>query len=350
MARYAFILSYEHPRLSEAEALASLEAEGVPPENSERIERALFIEADELDERVSAASHRSATIRLAFKILDRKRPASDPLSLNIGAFSGVLEASKTFGVRAFTYDSRVAEKTEKLRLERRLGELFLERFPHLTVDLTSPDVWVAALYVRDSLSTGTLLCDAGVKDFHSRRPRRRPSFTPATLHPKIARIMVNLSKVGRGEVLLDPFCGVGGILIEAGLIGARVTGFDILRRRALGAKKNLEWTGVEPLGVLRADAAKPPIKRVSVMVTDPPYGISASTAKRSYEEIYGSLLNYACEALPPGGRLVFFHPERFSLRVPIGLALKETHSFSIRVHGSLTRILRVFEKRPKPKI
>src|SRR5438132_10142106 len=51
-----------------------------------------------------------------------------------------------------------------------------------------------------------------------RRPRMRPSFHPSTMVPKLARSLVNLSQAVPGSTFLAPFCGVGGILLEASLL------------------------------------------------------------------------------------------------------------------------------------
>lgn len=48
-----------------------------------------------------------------------------------------------------------------------------------------------------------------------------------TVNPKIARALVNLSGVKDKELFLDPFCGTGGILIEACMVGARIIGADV---------------------------------------------------------------------------------------------------------------------------
>jgi len=49
--------------------------------------------------------------------------------------------------------------------------------------------------------------------------------------------MVNLS--GARREVLDPFCGTGGVLIEAGLIGLEVYGFDIQQSMVEGCKEIL---------------------------------------------------------------------------------------------------------------
>ncbi len=47
----------------------------------------------------------------------------------------------------------------------------------------------------------------------ARKVTHRPFSLPISLHPKLARALVNLARVPMGGVLLDPFCGTGGILL-----------------------------------------------------------------------------------------------------------------------------------------
>ncbi len=341
---YAFILSYDHPELSVEEAVSSLVAENVEVQRRERVGRVLFIDSPSHEGRIVSASHRSATIRETIKTLCYEEEVGDPLRFDISKFRELLSRRGTFGVRASIYGSRRILASEGPIIERCLGSLFIEKFPHLKVDLTSPDIWIKAIYVKGRLAIGTLLCDSRNKGFSSRRPRRRPSFFPATLHPKLGRILVNLSKARRGEVLLDPFCGVGGILIEGGLVGIRVVGCELYDKLVVGARANLRWMKIQSLGIIRADSYKLPIKKADVVVTDPPYGTSASTAKRRPEDLYDSLLKFSSEILPRGGHLVLVHPNKLDLNVPRALELREVYSYRIRIHRSLTRVIRVFKK------
>lgn len=78
--------------------------------------------------------------------------------------------------------------------------------------------------------------DAEKKDME--KPYRRESLA---ISPRLARILINLSQTKTGEVLLDPFCGIGVILGEALLRGIDVIGVDIDREASENAKKNIEW-------------------------------------------------------------------------------------------------------------
>ncbi|NIP34812.1 MAG: methyltransferase domain-containing protein, partial [Thermoplasmata archaeon] len=73
----------------------------------------------------------------------------------------------------------------------------------------------------------------------------RPFSHPISLHPKYARAMVNLAKVPLGGRILDPFCGTGGVLIEAALLGYEPLGSDIDPRMVEGSRRNLEAMGLQ---------------------------------------------------------------------------------------------------------
>jgi tRNA G10 N-methylase Trm11 len=70
------------------------------------------------------------------------------------------------------------------------------------------------------------------------KPARRSELA---ISPRLAKILINLSEVKENEVLMDPFCGIGAILIESFMQKQKFIGFDIDKYATLGAKKNLEW-------------------------------------------------------------------------------------------------------------
>ncbi len=86
-----------------------------------------------------------------------------------------------------------------------------------------------------------------VQDFEdwNRRDYGRPHADPKAgmLPPKVARMIANIALGDRpaGKTLLDPFCGMGTVLIESMLIGAGAVGSDISEEVAAKAEKNVAW-------------------------------------------------------------------------------------------------------------
>lgn len=62
-----------------------------------------------------------------------------------------------------------------------------------------------------------------------------------TISLRLAKILINLSGVARGEVLIDSFCGCGGILQEAVLKGINVVGVDADKNAIEESRLNMEW-------------------------------------------------------------------------------------------------------------
>jgi tRNA G10 N-methylase Trm11 len=60
------------------------------------------------------------------------------------------------------------------------------------------------------------------------------------LPPKLAQIMVNLAGLEKGRIL-DPFCGTGVILQEAGLMKYAVYGTDLAEKMISYSADNLKW-------------------------------------------------------------------------------------------------------------
>ncbi|MFH1286236.1 MAG: DNA methyltransferase [Candidatus Magasanikbacteria bacterium] len=72
----------------------------------------------------------------------------------------------------------------------------------------------------------------------------RPGFDAKSgmLPPKLAKIMINLAEAQEDDVLLDPYCGSGTVLMEAALMGyGNLIGSDTSPKAIEDTKKNLEW-------------------------------------------------------------------------------------------------------------
>lgn len=79
---------------------------------------------------------------------------------------------------------------------------------------------------------------------YARRDQGRPKRDAfvGMLPPKLAQIMVNLTGPHvAGATLLDPFCGTGVLLQEAGLMGFNVYGTDLSEKMVHYSRENLEW-------------------------------------------------------------------------------------------------------------
>lgn len=74
------------------------------------------------------------------------------------------------------------------------------------------------------------------------RDEKRPYTDPSIMISiRLARILVNLSQAKPGEVLLDPFCGIGTILQEALIDGMTAYGVELDENNVKKAQQNIVW-------------------------------------------------------------------------------------------------------------
>ena len=313
-----FELSGEHPELPRAEVFAVLEGEDISFEGA--YSRGRFLVMD-LDTEETGFINRLAMTRKAARLV---------------ALTGDIRKAGLEIAKEIPREKTIAVRSKSHTLEEELGaELFVLGYH---ADLEKPDVKILCFDIDSKY-----LCGVDIpmkKDFNQRRPQFRPFFHPTSMHPKLARVLVNLARVKEGDVLLDPFCGTGGILIEAGLIGLEIKGSDIDERMVKGCEKNLESLNLK--GELnKADALRLDSGEVDAIVTDPPYARSSYVTDKNLKEFYKKFLSTAFNNLRHEGYLVLVVPKGYPLDAGKFSLIEE---FDFRVHKSLTRKIFVMKK------
>jgi tRNA (guanine10-N2)-dimethyltransferase len=343
VAKLFFLLSGEHQTLPVSEAQAILEAEGYDYRVLENLTQVLRLEAD--SNSVKVIKFRSALTRICCQEIFNCEAKLPEILPNISSDAlGEFICDESFAVRV----RRVKGVTPELKgveLERKLGEQILETVKNTRVNLSNPQKTFFGVLTDSRFIFGLKTAEIIPKPFYERRPRRRPVFHPTAMPAKLARAMVNLAQPRKGDLVLDPFCGTGGMLVEAGLIGCRVLGFDAKPHMLRGGLKNILHYGIKPEGVAIADARYPPVAKVDCIVTDPPYGRSASTLGTSTRLIVEDFLSAVGDKIPRGGRICMAAPKTVKIEdAGEEAGFKPIESHFVYVHRSLTRQIVVFEK------
>ena len=140
-----------------------------------------------------------------------------------------------------------------------------------------------------------------------RRPLHEREYKKAhragSLKPTVAAAMLRLAEIAPGQSLLDPCCGAGTILAEAGKFAATVRGGDIDAAAVSAARVNLRAAGIAA-NVHAWDARALPIADGSIerIVSNLPWGrqiaISGSLAL-----FYRNVCADMRRVLAPGGRI-----------------------------------------------
>ena len=146
------------------------------------------------------------------------------------------------------------------------------------------------------------------------KPVRRSELA---ISPRLAKIMINLSKVKKDQSVLDCFCGIGVLLYEALLQGTNVVGIEKDKSAIEGARKNLEWAKFDQskYSLINNDSVKARIKDVEVLVTEPDLGetfrkippeVKINKSLGGFENLMIDVLNNLKENI--SGRIVFSAP------------------------------------------
>jgi len=256
---------------------------------------------------------------------------------DIKSFKGLLESLSIESDVSFagrvkkTVDTKISES--QLELERCIGT-----YVKGPVSLSNPETEFRAIFSGDTCYFGEVFHRIDRGGFEYRNPMRRAYFHPGVMMPILARTLVNLAMIKEDGILLDPFCGTGGILLEGVLLKNRVIGTDMDLLMLKGCLKNLPRAEV-----LKVDSTKLPITDCSVdsVVTDLPYGQSVCIKAESMNALYNDSLSEMRRVLKKGKRAVVV------THVDIRETAKE--NFDIvqfheqRVHKSLTRRIMVLE-------
>ncbi|MFX1319436.1 MAG: hypothetical protein ACFE9D_08250 [Promethearchaeota archaeon] len=342
-----FILSGEHDTLPQAELCAILESEGFSYSVKGREKRILLMEVD--PKGAQKATLRAGLVNKACVVVFESAAEEEAIlqALRRIDFSSWVRPGSRFGVKV----TRIKQEPDEFNVDDLQGKIGSEIWQSMDgqveIGLASPDVLFLGVINGKQFFFGPHLATRERRGFSKRRSPLRPFFVPSAINPKIARVLVNLSRAKQGGEFLDPFCGTGGLLLEAAEIGCLPVGFDIDISMLAGSQQNLTHFKVPFYGCL-ADAREPPIRRngVESIATDPPYGRSSSTKGAAISRLIKDSLASFAPILKPGGFLCLALPLEYFREDMIpseSFIIKEMHT--MRIHRSLHRHIVVLERK-----
>ncbi len=172
----------------------------------------------------------------------------------------------------------------------------------------------------------------GIQDLEgfSERDYDRPKTDSKSgmLPPKLARIMINLSGADADDILLDPFCGSGTVLMEAADLGYQnIAGTDLSPKAIQDTEKNLTWLKenkkIKPVTKLKVADVQTisrefPAQSISAIVAEPFMGkpqtgreTKADLIKsaRELRQLYENAFAEFQRILKPKATVIFIIPE-----------------------------------------
>ncbi len=340
----AFKLSGEHETLPAAEVLACLRAYNLKYKVKLHTGGILVVETSPASRTdIAAIARRLGMTHHIYEILSISSGDDVERLLKDVELDKIMQIGDTFAVRV-SKACNTETRAKSMDIERIAGAIIKRK--GYNVDLTAPKYTFVVLFVAHKCFLTLLLHNIDKHQFELRRPHMRPFFAPGGIMPKFARAIVNLSEVKPGEFLIDPFCGTGGILIEAGMVGAMPVGMDIQEKMLRGTAQNMDFYRLNAHLVL-ADATRIPLKDDSIdaVVSDLPYGRASPVAgginaEHLFEEASGEI----SRILKRGRKavVVFNSPVLYRSLRDYGFVITERHEY--RVHKSLKRYIAVLRR------
>ena len=353
--------------LPAAEVLAALESCGLECSVFETYNSCLLAEIrspvmtddDVLDLLITKMPNVLAMTHAVFRVIHITDVSEDDIIKAAENFpaASYLKEGQTFVVRA----KRIGDNSvlKSVDLEGRIGgRIYKQGFK---ASLKNADV-VFRLTLCDKAVFGILAAEIDRGAYEHRSPQKKPFFYPGVLMPRVARSLCNIAGVTKGSVVIDPFCGTAGILLEAGLLGAKVIGVDAQKKIIAGADVNMSAYSAETGFVLSkderenenlcpkydllvGDACRLPFtdEIADVIITDPPYGRSAAIKADSLEKLYHESFKEMYRILKQNKKAVVvseINVEKFAEDA----GFKISAIYKQRVHRSLTRTMTVLQK------
>lgn len=218
------------------------------------------------------------------------------------------------------------------------------------VDLKNPDeelhVWVegpqivVACNVRENNRT----------QFEERRVTSRDHFSPVSLHPRRAAGLVNMARAPPGGRIYDPFCGTGGLLLEAAIMGYEAWGSDLDEVMIQGTYQTLTDVPTEPvdakLFVADIGDAAQLVEGTDGIVADLPYGKASTTDLEALDSLYRRAFQAFADILKPGQYAVIGSPGLDLLQPIREFGFTQVEHHEEYAHKSLTRHYIVVKRDP----
>ena len=284
------------------------------------------------------------TTRLAFTyVISEYYFSTQPNLKEINTLSTQYSCTEP-GTIAIRYRNR-SQKQNSKQIIQTIAKAYTK---NRTVDLQHPTIELYVIITDDRIHVGRIFQNLDRSSYEKRKVQYRPFFSPISLHPKLARGLCNLGYITKESTVLDPFCGTGGFLIEAGLIGCSLIGSDIQKDMINGTKENLSFYGITDAQLFQSDIGDiltTITKPIDAVITDAPYGKSTTTNKEKLDQLYKRTLPTLSQLLKPDGTIVIGLPkEHYKPIFTEYFQLK--HIITIPVHRSLTRYFYIGKKTP----
>lgn len=250
------------------------------------------------------------------------------------------EIKKTFAIRI----KKTRKKQQLKNSEKEIAQIIWDLLKNPKVDLKSPQTKIILFEKEKSNKIYlTKKIYENEKEYLNRMPKLRPISKPYTLKSDLARATINFLNLKKGTIL-DPFCGIGGILLEAADMGFNIIGNDISWNDIKNTQKNFKhYFPKKSILTTIADSQTQFLKSNSIdgIVCDIPYGKSS---RKQGTNLYENFLKSAQKYLKTGKRIVIIYANFLQFKNLALKHFKKITEIEEYINKSMTRHILVLEK------
>jgi tRNA G10 N-methylase Trm11 len=207
----------------------------------------LLFETEEIKDPQALLDRLGGTIKI-YAIHSSPTPIEDILLSSTG--SGKLSfALNLYGSKDNKYQKEVILQAKHFLKNKNISCRFVNKdFKNTTSvqsfheHLVHKGIEIGIFASKDKDHVGKLIATQNIEEY-SRRDFNKPgrNMKVGLMPPKLAQMMINLAGLDRGKAIYDPFCGTGGLLLEALIMEYKIFGSDINEEALNQAKRNIEW-------------------------------------------------------------------------------------------------------------
>lgn len=174
-----------------------------------------------------------------------------------------------------------------------------------------------------TLLPSELILAVRLSDERMRHRDYKVAHLPGSLRPSVAAALAHLSDPEPDDVVLDPFCGAGTVLIERAHLQryALLIGCDSDPEALSAARENI-GPRYKPIELHRWDALAIPLPDASIkkIITNLPWGVRHGSHEEN-QRLYPRIIAEFHRLLSPGGRIVILSGETRLMSQLIGREL-----------------------------
>ncbi|WP_413375360.1 TRM11 family SAM-dependent methyltransferase [Alkalihalobacillus sp. 1P02AB] len=206
---------------------------------------------------------RSPFLKASIKIMAQAK-TSNELKQQL---NGYQISKQTFKILMLKNDDLSLEQQlnfqERKQMEREIGQFIIGQ-----ADLKCPEQTFAVIKTEDTWYFGEYIEAESVW----LKQQQKPQMYSTALNTRVARAVVNIAvpKIEE-QVVIDPCCGIGTVMVEALSMGIQISGSDINPLAAMGARENIAHFHYE------AEVKKQDIRTIKgsydVAIIDMPYNL-----------------------------------------------------------------------------